>query len=234
MLWKNPYCRVFYRLSLPGLAWVVLVLAGCVSPHRTSFEPEQPPTTRPPARKIEPLIETPKLMREDYRQPRDGTRQKFYWEGEEAEWRIHFPASRYAHAGFRFYYPLNLRENFDRYALVFEMKPAAMAKYLWVGLVDGSEDERLVMVEYPLANDPGAQQGLEWGEFCIPLSAFGKEGERLSDDNPDGLRTEKTAFDWQDVQDIRFVVYGGKRPNRAIAIKHLRFDMTGKKKGLLK
>lgn len=230
----NRYHKGFYRLSQLGLAWAVFALVGCTSPRHTPFEPEQPPTTRPPARKIEPLIETPKLMREDYRQPRDGTRQKFYWEGEEAEWRIHFPASRYAHAGFRFYYALNLKENFDRYALVFEMKPAAMAKYLWVGLVDGEEDELQVMVEYPLANHSGAEQGLEWGEFRIPLTAFGKQGERLSDNDPDGVHTEKSAFDWQDVQDIRFVVYGGKRPNRAIAIKNLRFDMTGKKKGLLK
>jgi hypothetical protein len=175
-------------------------------------------------------MKTPKTMREDYRQPRRGTRQKFLWEGRFAEWIVHFPPTRYAHAGFVFYYPYNLTDaRKGTGELVFVMKPSAMAKYLWVGLVDGSDDDRRVMVEVPLSGQVGQQEGLDWGEIRIPLSAFGTQGQTVGEQDDGGAPGEPATFDWNDVREIRLVVYGGRRPNRAITIRELRFDQTGKK-----
>lgn len=218
------------ELSCPGILTALALLgAGCAAP-RDAASVDKDPALRKPAEPIERLIETPKRMREDYRQPREGTRQKFLWDERDAEWRIHFPANRYAHAGFVFYYPLNLKDQLKQYELVFEMKPAAMARFLWVGLVDGEDDAMRVLVEHPLAGDGEGDPNLSWGEFRIPLTVFGDQGERLPADEAELAEQGggRAAFDWNDVREIRFVVYGGSRPNRAVAIRDLRFDRTRK------
>lgn len=213
------------RLAAAGLSALLLALPACrTPPDPEAVEAALAPGQRKPGERKIMLIETPRRLREDYRYP-DSTKSAFFWSGQEAEWRFKLTSGRYGHAGFRFLVPHNLATARDRYELIFNIAPATMTRYLWVGLVDGSDQPARVLVDLPMARYAEETSGKGFTEVRIPLRDFPADGAVLGgdDDATNGVRHE-AAFDWIDTLEVRVIHNGGRLPNRETVITGLRFQ----------
>jgi len=210
--------------------WLITALAvaatGCQITQRRTPPPEDQLVAgvRKPAPSTIMLIGTPKYMREDTCYP-ESTKQQFFWSDETPEWRFKMPATGYAHAGFRFLKPYNLKPGLHEYELIFKLKPAFMAKHLWVGFVDGNDMAPNALTDVSISGyAKSAITGSGFVEVRIPLRDFPKMG------NPVHLQDEVTddrdvPFDWQDVLGIRFIHNGGRLPNQEVLITNIRLRM---------
>ncbi len=205
-------------LSLSGLT------ACRTPPDPEAIERATATGQRKPGEKKIMLIETPRRMREDIRYPAT-TRMGFFWSETTAEWRFKFPATGYAHSGFRFLVPHNLAYARDQYELRFRIAPAAMTKYLWIGLVDGLDEPERVLVDLPLQRYAPEASGRGFLEVRIPLRDFAARGVIIADPNaPLDAEPGESAFNWMDVLEVRFINNGGRIPARETIVTDLRFE----------
>jgi hypothetical protein len=208
-------------------AWGVATV-GCQISHRRTPEPvdEQVDGVRKPAPALIRLIDNPKKMREDICYP-ESTKQQFHWSADTPEWRFKMPATGYAHAGYRFLHPFNLKPGINQYELIFKLKPAYMANHLWVGFIDGNDLAPNVLTDVSISGyttEDAAGSGFV--EIRIPLRDFPAMG------NPVHFQDEVTddreaPFDWQDVLGIRFIHNGGRLPNHEVLITNIRLKRPG-------
>lgn len=211
---------IFSALSIVALINLTL---GCHTPSRRVPPPadEVINGVRKPAAPTVELINFPKYVREDACYP-DATKQLFHWSEKTPEWRFKLPSTGYSHAGFRFLYPHNLKSGLNEYELVFKIKPAFMARHLWVGLIDGNDIAPNVITDLSVFNYVGKAEANETIEVRIPIRDFPSTGHpvQFSDEITDN---NEAPFDWQDVLGIRFIHNGGRIPSREVLITHIRF-----------
>jgi hypothetical protein len=208
---------------LPLLAAGLFLAAGC-----SLYGPRQPPPetwiegVRKPAPAKLLLIETPKVVREAHSHPVGETRHAFFWAGQQAEWRFRLPGRGYGHAGFRFYRAHNVKPYLATTELRFTLRPASMARYLWVGLIDGDDEPPQVLVDLPLSDVIPLASGDGEIDVRIPLTRFPEFGQRVVVDTDMDPSFTPFPFDWQDVLHIRFLHNGGRMPERDVSITNLR------------
>lgn len=202
----------------------IVALAGC----RTPPDPELVkanllPGMRKPAPSNVMLIETPKRMREDIKYPAS-TQMGFFWVDKTAEWRFKFPSGQYSHAGFRFLVPHNLARDRDSFHLIFKIAPATMTRYLWIGLVDGVDNPRRVLVDLPMSRYAPQAKSTGFIEVRIPLRDFSSIGNIVVYNTETDLSVPDAPFDWMDVAELRIIHNGGRLPNREVIITDMRFE----------
>lgn len=169
-----------------------------------------------------PLFTHPKDIREDYVYPPVYTQQRLIWGDPDMEWRMRFPTRRYAYAGIALRQPLDLSLDRPRARLIFRFRPAHLAPFLSVALVDSGARELPVMTDYWL-QDVGALTGDDWVTIEIALASFPAEGVAVG---PIGSAVDEKprVFDWAAVREIRFVSGGGRVPNQEIIVKQMRIQ----------
>jgi hypothetical protein len=197
-----------------------LLAAGCTS---SSFTP--PPSDAQlrasPAPANFALLASPQALREDYVYPPGLSTQTLRWQGHEMEWRMRLAHRRYAYAGIVLRHPADFTAHKDATALFFRMKPASMAEYLSIGLVDGNAATNHVLLDLPLAAWTDAR-GDGWAKFRIPLNAFGNEGLPVAGPGEAPHAAGRAPFDWADFREIRFSTIG-TIPREEVVITDLRF-----------
>jgi len=203
---------------------MLVVLTGC----RTPPNPEQeeanfPLGMRKPAPNKVMLIETPRRMREDIKYPAS-TQMGFFWNEQLAEWRFKLPSGQYSHVGFRFLIPHNLAVKRTEYELIFKIAPATMTRYLWIGLVDGTDHPNRVLVDLPMSRYAPQAKGTGFVEVRIPLRDFSSVGYLVANDTETDASVPDAPFDWVDVAELRIIHNGGRLPNREVVITDMRFE----------
>ena len=201
------------------LCAAALALASCQS---SSFTPPQPlpeAKSKPAPPDID-VFANPHELREDYAYPPDGTRQIIRWASNTGSWIIYFSNRRYSYAGIVLHKPYNFTGVKDASYFTFRVKPAYMANYLSVGLVDGDITPGHVLADVPLVRGPAITEK-DGQTFRIPLADFGDYGFAVT--TPDAAAgATRAPFDWSDVREIRFSTFG-KLPREGIAITEVHF-----------
>lgn len=168
------------------------------------------------------LIASPKDIRSDVAYPPIYMRQKLSWSDQDMEWRMQFPSRRYAYGGVTFRHPLDLSTNREQTRLVFRVRPASLASFLSVALVDNPSNTPPVMIDVWLLDAlPPAGDG--WATVEIALTAFPSQGIPVMVGNDLNFDVAR-AFDWSRVRELRFVSNGGRIPSEEIVIKHVRLQ----------
>lgn len=205
--------------GLSGL-YILIFLAGCTS---SSFIAPQPPpeTKSKPAPANLELLRNTRDLGEEYGYPAGVTTQVIRWYDNEIEWTIRLARRGYAYAG------LSLRKSFDfskftsETVMSFRFKPASMASYVSIGLVDGDISTNHVLVDIPLA-DLVTDTGEGWATVRIPLTRFGSEGLPVAGPGEAPHVAGRMPFDWSDVKEVRFSSLGSV-PRQEMIVTDLRF-----------
>ncbi|MFH0909719.1 MAG: hypothetical protein V1929_13245 [bacterium] len=195
-----------------------LTVGACNS----TFKPPQSPPeleSRPAPPDIN-VFATPHELREDYVYPPDGTRQIIRWTDREEAWIIYFSSRRYSYAGIVMKKPYDFTRVKDDSYLTFRVKPAYMANYLSVGLVDGDIASGHVLADVPLVRGPALTVDGE-RTFRVPLPDFGDTGFAVTTATEPSV-ADRLPFDWSDVREIRFSTFG-KIPRKGIVITDVHF-----------
>ncbi len=200
-------------------------MTGCRTPppDPEKVEAMLAPGMRKPAPKKVMLIESPKRMREDIRYP-SSTQMGFFWYERSAEWRFKLTSGNYGHVGFRFLVPHNLSVNRNEFSLIFKIAPAAITRYLWVGLVVGVDHPQRVLVDLPMSRYAPGAQGKDFIEVRIPLRDFPESGNVISQDSESDKDGQFAPFDWIDVAELRVIHNGGRLPVSETIITDVRFE----------
>lgn len=218
------------------IAVTALLLASCAAP-----EPPRAPTvvhrrTAPvltaspllPQFVIRPipLMGTPKDIRQDYVYPDFFMRQKLVWAEAESLWHMTFPSRRYAYGGIELRQPVDLTGSREYTRLAFRLRPARLAPFLSVALLDGPAGQAgRAMTDFWL-NEYGTFEGDGWVAVEIALTNFPSQALTLMEDalNPLELTDPpRRPFDWSHIREVRFVSGGGRIPSQEIVVKNLRF-----------
>ncbi len=184
--------------------------------------PASPARVAPLSVRRIPLFGHPKEIGEDYVYPPVFTQQRLLWGDDGMEWHMRFPTRRYSYAGVALRRPLDLSLDRPRARLVFKIKPASLAPFLSVALIDSRAEALPVMTDYWL-QDVGALSGDDWATIEIALASFPGEGVAVG---PAGsaLEAQPRAFDWSALREIRFVSGGGRVPSQEIIVKQVRIQ----------
>lgn len=202
----------------------LVLLSGCrTPPDPEAVEANLAPGMRKPAPSKVMLIETPRRMREDIKYP-DSTKMGFFWSEQSAEWRFKLLSGHYSHVGFRFLVPHNLAVQRDDFELIFNIAPATMTRYLWIGLVDGVDHPHHVLVDLPMSHYAPNAKGTGFVEVRIPLRDFSSIGSIVAKDTETDVEIPDAPFDWVDVAELRIIHNGGRLPNRETIITDMRFE----------
>ena len=214
-----------------------LVLAACET--RSSSRPASIAKPRPSysaaagmvytpfvAKRI-PLMSTPLEIRNDYVYPMTFMRQKLVWTDDESLWHMTFPSRRYAYAGIEFRQRVDISDVRREGRLVFRLRPARLAPFLSVALVDHPTNQAVrAMTDYWL-QEAGPFEGDGWAVVDIALTNFPAEALPVVDgmtDPAEGVDLPRRPFEWACVKEIRFVSGGGRIPNQEVVVKNMRFQ----------
>lgn len=217
------------------LVAVCLGLVSCASPEgpapsaspvrRTvtfTASPLLPQFVIPPI----PLMNTPKDIRSDYVYPMTFMRQKLVWSEAESLWHMTFPSRRYAYGGIELRRPVDLAKTREYTRLAFRMRPARLAPFLSVALLDNPADQASrAMTDFWL-HEYGSFEGDGWVAVEIALTNFPNLALTLVEGalNPlDMADPPRRPFDWSHIKEVRFVSGGGRIPSQEIVVKNLRF-----------
>ena len=173
-----------------------------------------------------PLMGTPKDVKLDYVYPMTFMRQKLVWSDAESQWLMTFPSRRYAYAGISLRKPVDLAAEREFTRLAFRMRPARLAPFLSVALLDQSSNlgDR-AMTDFWL-NEYGPFNGDGWVTVEIALTNFPSQAMTLVEGalNPLELTDPpRRAFNWSNIHEVRFVSGGGRIPSQEIVVTNLRF-----------
>ncbi len=174
-----------------------------------------------------PLMNSPKDVRQDYVYPMTFMRQKLVWSQAESLWHMTFPTRRYAYAGIELRKPVDLAAERDYTRLSFRMRPARLAPFLSVALLDGSAQPSSpqAMTDFWL-QEHGTFSGDGWVTVEIALTNFPNQATTLIEDSVNPMNLEdppRRPFNWASIQEVRFVSGGGRIPSQEIVVKNLRF-----------
>ena len=224
--------RPVYRLAGLALLLATALGVGCAAPETSmpsislrpySANKSAPRSTSPRI----PLMSTPADIRNDYVYPMTFMRHKLVWTGGETLWHMTFPSRRYAYGGIELRHRINLAEERETTRLVFRMRPARLAPFLSVALVDQPTNRNdRAMTDFWM-QDLGPLEGDDWVNVEIDLTKFPSEALPVADGlqlEPDTDSTKRRPFDWTSVREVRFVSGGGRIPNQEIIIKNLRIQ----------
>jgi hypothetical protein len=121
--------------------------------------------------------------------------------------------------------PLDLAEFRANLRLVFRLRPARLAAFLSVAVLDHPADATPALSDVWLL-DYAPPAGDGWTTVSIPLSAFpagilaGSEtAEQLAAN--DALQRE---LDWKSIREFRLISTGGRIPSDEIAVRDLRIQ----------
>jgi hypothetical protein len=173
-----------------------------------------------------PLMGTPKDVKLDYVYPMTFMRQKLVWADAEGQWLMTFPSRRYAYAGIFLRKPVDLAAEREFTRLAFRMRPARLAPFLSVALLDQSSNlgDR-AMTDFWL-NEYGPFNGDGWVTVEIALTNFPSQATTLVEGalNPLELTDPpRRDFNWSNIHEVRFVSGGGRIPSQEIVVTNLRF-----------
>lgn len=174
------------------------------------------------------ILDTPRQLMTESVYPPFLTRQKLVWDGDGMEWRMRFPTRQYAYATFVLKQPINLQAYHNDMKLVFRFRPARLAAFLSVALLDRPVDATPALSDvWLLDHAPPAGDG--WTTVSIPLSAF--PHGTLTSDQPLEEGAEPAAqpalnreLDWARIQEVRFVSQGGRIPAEEIVVRDVRLQ----------
>lgn len=203
---------------------LALVCAGCAIDHVGHNHKHPVAAPGEPARehKVErlvrvPLLNSPRRVREDYAYPSPYTRSNFDWTGKGGVWHLRFTPRRYGYAGYVFDKAIDLSNRSPESMIKFRVKPAHMARYVSLALIDGNARSPRVMVDVPMADEESVREDADWPEIRILLSAFPARGLALETDDPS--RTH--LFDWSDVAEMRIIAETRGMPNQEILVSQI-------------
>ncbi len=173
-----------------------------------------------------PLMGSPKDVKLDYVYPMTFMRQKLVWSEAESQWLMTFPSRRYAYAGISLRKPVDLAAEREFSRLAFRMRPARLAPFLSVALLDQSSNlgDR-AMTDFWL-NEYGSFNGDGWVTVEIALTNFPSQATTLVEGalNPLELTDPpRRDFNWANINEVRFVSGGGRIPSQEIVVTNLRF-----------
>jgi hypothetical protein len=175
---------------------------------------------RPPAPDLIMLIETPRNIGEDALYPPGEVKQVFHWYGKnDAEWRFKLPAGQYTFAGFHFFKTFNVAHAVSEYNLTFSVRPASVAKSLWIGLLNRDQQPPVVLVDLPLSRYISSSSR-EQAQVTIPLHEFPASGTAMSQE-PGADITRAYPFDWSDLAELRIISPGGQLASREVVVTDL-------------
>lgn len=171
------------------------------------------------------ILDNPRSLKTESVHPPGLTRQRILWDGEGLEWRMRFPARRYAYTRVALKEPLNVANYRNQLRLVFRLRPARLAPFLSIGLVDSPETGAPALSDVWLM-DYASPVGNEWTTVSIPLSQFPTgtlAGEATA---PPSVPEEALhrELDWTRVREFRFISTGGRIPAEEIVVRDLRIQ----------
>lgn len=201
------------------LAAAAAVVVSCEATRAAAPEPPRVTTLAPFPKRI-PLLNNPRELRHDYVYPPAFMRQKLVWTDVEMEWRMRFPSRRYAYAGVVLRDTVDVAGARERARLSFRIRPAQLASYLAIALVDSQTNSTPVMTDLWLM-DAGTYAGDDWVTIDIAMTAFPSDGVPVSVDGAADT-VERRPFDWSSIRELRFVSGGGRLPPDEITVKNLR------------
>ena len=173
------------------------------------------------------LIRSPLDVRSDYVYPPYFMRQKLSWTDSQSQWFMTFPSRRYAYAGIELKKKVDVTKQRDQTKLSFRMRPARLAQFLSIALVDRPTNQAArAMTDYWI-KEAGPFEGEGWAKIEIALTNFSDEALPVVDAenaNPDVLTAPRRSFDWTAISEIRFVSGSGRIPNQEIIVKELCFQ----------
>ena len=190
-------------------------------PSSASLVP--PPNPRVPRRIA--ILTNPRHLKSEAIHPAGITRQRILWDGDGMEWRMRFPARRYAYAGFAIKEPVDLAEFRADLRLVFRLRPARLAPFLSVALLDRPENTTPALSDIWLM-DFAATTGDGWTTVSIPLAEFPAgvlAGEEPAADLAVGGALHR-ELNWATIQEFRLISTGGRIPADEIVIRDLRIQ----------
>ncbi len=174
--------------------------------------------------RIIPLANSPREVRKDFVYPMPDMRQKLGWIGSDTLWRMTFPGRMYAFGAVELTRPVNLATERDKARLVFQVRPAHMAFYLSIGLVDKPSGlPTRAMTDFAL-QQAGTFEGDDWATVEIPLARFPADGMTIADETEGAAAVDVAArpFDWSSIKELRFIHEGGQLPHEEVFIKNPR------------
>ena len=195
-------------------------------PKRSTYTPALP-TVAPFAIRRIPLMNSPLDIRRDYVYPPYYMRQKLSWSDKKGTWFMTFPSRRYAYAGFEFKRLVDLSDRPELTRLSFSIRPAKLAQFLSVALLDMPTNQSVRAITDYWLKDAGTFEGEDWAKIEVTLTNFPSEALPVveeANDDPDILASPRRLFDWTAVREIRFVSGGGRIPNQEIQIRDLCFQ----------
>ena len=172
------------------------------------------------------LLESPRHLQTESVYPPMMTRQKLVWGGDGMEWHMRFPSRRYAYATFVLKRPIDLASYRNEMRLVFRIRPARLAGFLSIALLDRPTSGAPALSDVWLL-DVAPPSGDGWTTVSIPLSAFpaGTLADAMAAESdmavPAGIHRD---LDWSRIQEIRFVSQGGRIPSEDILVRDLRIQ----------
>lgn len=219
------------RRGWQAVAVICLLLTVCAatsaSPDRATSGYSASPINATFNDRPIPLMNSPKDVRQDYVYPMTFMRQKLVWAQAESLWHMTFPSRRYAYAGIELRKPVDLAAERDFTRLSFRMRPARLAPFLSVALLDGSAQPSRpqAMTDFWL-QEHGNFSGDGWVTVEIALTNFPSQATTLVEDSINPMNLEdppRRPFNWSSIQEVRFVSGGGRIPSQEIVVKNLRF-----------
>ena len=213
------------------------LMAGCstvpssMNPFEQPSIPSSASLTPPPnpnsPRRIN-ILDTPRLLHIDEVYPPFLTRQKLRWDGEGLDWRLRFPSRRYAYAGFTLRRPIDVRSHRTQLRLAFKLRPARLASFLSVALLDRPLEGPAALADVWLL-DYAPPAGDGWTTVSIPLTAFPTATlAESTQTNEPGIRAEPDSLhrelDWSRIQGVRIISPGGRIPADEITIRDIRIQ----------
>ena len=153
-------------------------------------------------------------------------RQKLAWTDGDSLWRMTFPTRRYSFGGIQLQRAVNIEADQSTARLAFHIRPAHMAAYLSVALVDHPSNQTTrAMTDCPL-RAAGSFGGDGWALVEIPLRKFPSDGMLIAEGTEGPIEVVDTpgrSFDWAAIKEIRFLNEGGEIPVQEVVIKNIRF-----------
>ncbi len=207
------------------------LLAGCItrdvaSPAKKDASFSASANLAPFVIRRIPLLNNPMDVRNDYVYPNYYTRQRLSWTETENIWHMTFPSRRYAYAGVELRHKVDVANRRELTRLSFRMRPARLAPFLSIALVDQPTNQTArAMTDYWL-QDAGVFEGAGWVNIEIALTSFPEEALPVVDVNDATsllISSPRRPFDWASVSEVRFVSGGGRIPNQEIIVKNLCF-----------
>ena len=159
------------------------------------------------------ILFSPSMLKQEYCFPESAMRQIFKWGNFGHEWTLHVQNPDIEYAGFYIREPFELADIVDDTVLYFKFRPASAASQLSVVLIEGDDHARVHRADSLAAYQTDIDHH-GWASFKIQLSDFRPLEDRMF--------TQTGTFNWDDVQQIRFLRNDAQLSFDEIQIRNMR------------